>query len=153
MIRLEPIGSIVSDNRNSDEAHPVCKVGTKYQGVSRIFLKEHFKPGMEGLSHFSHIWVIYFLERVNKMDVKAYPGPSSVKGLPEVGVFASRSQYRPNHIALRLVKLLDINDNIIEVEGLDAVDGSPVLDIKPFISGFDTPENPKIAEWYRWLDD
>lgn len=153
MIRLEPIGSVVSEFSRPEDLHIACKEGRNFQGVSRIFLKEHLKRGLEGLSEFSHLWVIYYLNKADRTDIKAYPGPSFIEGLPEVGVFASRSQFRPNHIALRLVKLLDIEDNILEVQGLDAIDGSPVLDIKPFVKGFDYPENPKTAEWYGWCEN
>jgi len=81
-----------------------------------------------------------------------HPGPPSIKDLPKVGVFASRSQYRPNPIALKLVKLVKVRNNKLYVQGLDAIDDSPVLDIKPYIPGFDKPEKVKIANWYNWLN-
>lgn len=80
-----------------------------------------------------------------------HPGPPGVKDIPKVGVFASRSQYRPNPIALRLVKLIRIQENILHVEGLDAINESVVLDIKPYIDGFDRPGEFKVADWYSWL--
>ena len=153
MITLEPIGTVVTDFRNPEDLRVACREGKDFPGISRIFLKEHLKNGLEGLSGFSHLWILYYLNQAkNRMEMSAYPGPEDVKGLPEVGIFASRSQYRPNHIALRLVRLLGIEDSIIEVQGLDAIDGSPVLDIKPFVKGFDYPDNPVTAKWYRWLN-
>lgn len=150
MIQFEPIGTVISDFRNPEDLHIACREGKNFGGVSRIFLKEHLKNGLTGLMEFSHLWIIYYLNRADKTEMSSYPGPETIHGLDRVGVFASRSQYRPNHIALRLVKLLEICDNIIEVEGLDAIDGSPVLDIKPFVKGFDYPDNPKTAKWYSW---
>jgi len=96
--------------------------------------------------------VIYYLDKIKKMELMTYPGPTSIKNLPAVGVFASRSQYRPNPIALRLVKLIAVEKNKLLVEGLDAISGSPILDIKPYIPGFDRVKKPEIAYWYNWLD-
>ena len=67
-------------------------------------------------------------------------------------MFASRSQYRPNHIALRLVELVKVKGNRLEVRGLDAINNSEVLDIKPYIPQFDRPEKIRVADWYdRWM--
>ena len=67
--------------------------------------------------------------------------------LPEVGVFASRSLFRPNPIGMKVARLLGIKDNILRVEGLDALDGTPVLDIKPFIPDNDAPKNASAPDW------
>jgi tRNA-Thr(GGU) m(6)t(6)A37 methyltransferase TsaA len=152
MMTFDPIGTVVSDFTDPEELHVACEKGKRFEARSRIFIKEHMTSGLEGLSEFSHLWVIYHLHKAKNTEMRTYPGPASVKGLPEVGVFASRSQYRPNHMALRLVRLVGIYDNVIEVEGLDAVDGTPVIDIKPFVKGFDSPDNPRVAGWYGWLD-
>jgi tRNA-Thr(GGU) m(6)t(6)A37 methyltransferase TsaA len=96
------------------------------------------------------LWVIYQLHEANRVELKTYPGPLSVKSLSKVGVFASRSQYRPNNIALRLAKIIEVRKNTIKVSGLDAIDGSPIMDIKPYISHFDRPEKFKEADWYKW---
>jgi tRNA-Thr(GGU) m(6)t(6)A37 methyltransferase TsaA len=153
MIRMEPIGTVVNDYRTPEDLHVACREGRDFQGVSRIFLKEHLASGLEGLSGFSHLWVLYYLDKAEGRTEMKARGPPFVEGLPEVGVFASRSQYRPNHIALRLVRLLDIRDNILEVQGLDAINETPILDIKPFVKGFDYPDNPVTSDWFRWLED
>jgi len=105
------------------------------------------------LDCFSHIFVIFHLDKVKKTELITHPGPPTIKSLPKVGIFASRSQYRPNPIALRLVKLLRIEGNILHVEGLDAINNSRVLDIKPYVRGFDRPEEYETAPWYNWLDN
>ena len=92
------------------------------------------------------------MNKINTIELITHPGPPSIKDLPKVGVFASRSQHRPNPIALKLVKLIKIEKNKVHVQGLDAINNSPVLDIKPYISGFDKPEKVKIASWYNWLN-
>lgn len=72
--------------------------------------------------------------------------PRADPGLPEVGVFASRSPTRPNPIGLTLVRLLEIKGNLLTVRGLDAYDGSPVLDIKPFLMK-ELPSGVKFPDW------
>ena len=117
---------------------------------SSIIINAEFTEGLKGLDKFSHIWVIYHLHNADRIELTTYPGPPSIKNLPKVGVFSSRSQYRPNHLALRLVDLIRINGTEVTVSGLDATNGSPVLDIKPYIPFFDWAETHRIAEWYGW---
>ncbi len=151
-IFFEPIGIIQSEFKNPEELIFACEKGLDTDTESEIIIDEHFEEGLKGLKEFSHIFVIYYLDQANKIELSTHPGPPSETSLPKVGVFASRSQYRPNHIALRLVQLLKIDANRIHVKGLDAVNGSKVLDIKPYIKGFDRPEQFKTASWYDWLD-
>jgi tRNA (adenine37-N6)-methyltransferase len=66
---------------------------------------------------------------------------------PLVGVFASRSCFRPNPLGLKLARLLEVGNNLLRVEGLDALDGTPVLDIKPFTPGYDSAEGAASPEW------
>jgi len=150
-VKIEPIGYVTSSIKNPKEMSLFCKKGINSPLISKISLKKEFKKGLEGLEKFSHIFVIYFLHKEKRVELKTYPAPTRVKNLPKVGVFASRSQCRPNHIALKLVELIKVNQNEIIVKGLDGIDGSPVLDIKPYIPGFDKPEKTRVAEWYDWL--
>jgi tRNA-Thr(GGU) m(6)t(6)A37 methyltransferase TsaA len=150
-INLEFIGKITSDYKFPEELHFACEKGLKTINYSKIILKEEYAKGLKGLEKFSHIFVIYILDKADKIELITHPGPLSIKDLEKVGVFASRSQYRPNHIALRLVKLINVNNNELTVEGLDAINDSKVLDIKPYIPGFDRPSEFKVAKWYDWL--
>ena len=82
----------------------------------------------------------------SKMALKVFP--RGRKELPPVGVFASRSPYRPNSLGRATVKLIERRGNSLIVQGLDAIDGAPVLDIKPFIPGYDSPDEGVYApEW------
>lgn len=150
-IIFKPIGFVQSKFKNPEDIVFVCEKGTKAKTTSKIIIYKEFEKGLTGLEKFSHIFVIYFLNKINTTELITYPGPPSIKDLPKVGVFASRSQHRPNPIALKLVKLIKIEKNKLHVQGLDAINNSPVLDIKPYISGFDKPEKVKIANWYNWL--
>jgi len=149
-IGISAIGKVSSQFKSPKELHFACERGRLAETESEIVLDERLSKGLAGIEDFSHIWVIYFLHDANRIEMKTHPGPPEIEGLPKVGVFASRSQYRPNHIALRLVELSKVESNKLHIKGLDAIDGTPVLDIKPFIPHFDKPENERIANWYKW---
>ena len=67
--------------------------------------------------------------------------------MPEVGVFASRSLFRPNPLGVKVARLLERKGNILRLEGLDALDGTPVLDVKPFIPRSDAPASAAVPDW------
>ncbi|MDD5082968.1 MAG: TrmO family methyltransferase, partial [Dehalococcoidales bacterium] len=67
--------------------------------------------------------------------------------MPEVGIFAQRAKHRPNPIGVSAVKLISVRGNVLTVRGLDAIDGTPVLDIKPYFPSFDRVEEPSVPEW------
>jgi len=120
-----------------------------WQGiVSEIVVAPHLAPGLSGLESYSHIIVIYWAHLATSPSDMAlsvrYKGNPT---LPMVGVFASRSPYRPNPIGQKVARLLEIRENILKVEGLDALDGTPVLDIKPFIPHYDAPEGATMPRW------
>ncbi|MBC7086339.1 MAG: tRNA (N6-threonylcarbamoyladenosine(37)-N6)-methyltransferase TrmO [Methanomethylovorans sp.] len=100
-----------------------------YSSKSRIIVKEEFQEGLRDITDFSKIYVIFYFhlsEGYTLIQKRRFDGKIA-------GVFASRSPKRPNHIGVTLVELLEVKDNVLVVKGLDAVDGTPVLDIKPFI--------------------
>jgi len=151
-ICFEPIGKVESEYKKPKDLIFACEKGINTKTFSKIVIDKKFEKGLYKLNEFSHIFVIYFLHQADKIELITHPGPPGELNLPKVGVFASRSQYRPNHIALRLVKLQKIEKNVIFVEGLDAIDGTNVLDIKPYVKGFDRPDEFKTAAWYDWLE-
>jgi tRNA (adenine37-N6)-methyltransferase len=151
VLHLEAIGEVRSAYKDPKELIFACEDGLKTKTDSMIVLNPELEKGLYKLEEFSHLFVMYHLHRADRIELITHPGPPG-ETLPKVGVFASRSQYRPNHIALRLVKLKKIEKNILHIEGLDAVDGSKVLDIKPYVKGFDRPAVYTTAEWYGWLD-
>jgi len=151
-ICIEPIGKVESEYKNPKDLIFACEKGLNTKTKSKIIIKKEYEKGLKGLKKFSHIFVMYHLDQAKKIELITHPGPPTEISLPKVGVFASRSQYRPNHIALRLVKLKKIEKNIIFVEGLDAINNSKVLDIKPYVKGFDRPDKFKTANWYDWLN-
>ena len=104
---------------------------------SRIILRPELTPGLLGLETGQAILVLFHLHRAADYQLQLHPGHNPQN--PVRGVFATRSQYRPNGIAATVAEIQAIADNVITVIGLDAQDGSPALDIKPYAAGFDRP--------------
>lgn len=116
--------------------------------VSEIVVDRSLAEALYRLEESSHIIVLCWMHKAvdpDKMALKVrYKGDSK---MPLVGLFASRSPYRPNPVGQKLVKLLNIEGNVLQVEGLDAVDGTPVIDIKPYIPGYDSAAEATKPPW------
>ena len=116
--------------------------------VSDIVVDKSLTEALDGLEEFSHIIVVYWMHRVDatgKLPTKVHP--RGRRELPLVGLFATRSPNRPNPIGKVTVRLLQRQDNILRVEGLDAIDGTAVVDIKPYIPGYDSVTDAKVPPW------
>jgi tRNA-Thr(GGU) m(6)t(6)A37 methyltransferase TsaA len=143
-IVLTPIGHVKTD-----------AVGNEVKDKSRIaqiILNPELVEALDGVEGFSHLLVLFWLnEAVDRSrDLKFHP--RGRMDMPLLGVFALRTNLRPNPIGLTLVELLKIEGNILTVRGLDAFDGTPILDIKPFDS-WDTAKNPRFPEWWIKLNE
>ena len=120
--------------------------------VSEITLVEAMpEEAFNGISGFSHLEVIYYFNQVRENDIVYSGRPRGNPGFPIVGIFAQRKKDRPNKIGLCQVKLLAHNGKTITVSGLDAIDGTPILDIKPVIKEFQTDGPIKQPEWVAEL--
>jgi tRNA-Thr(GGU) m(6)t(6)A37 methyltransferase TsaA len=108
----------------------------------RIRLEPKYEAGLLGLEGWSHVWVMYWFDRNDTPEKRStlQVHPRGNPANPLTGVFATRSPVRPNLIALSLCRVVSVEQNLVEVEGIDAFDGTPVLDLKPFIPGPDTPQ-------------
>ncbi len=117
--------------------------------LSTVKVFPEFCMGLQGLDEFSHIIILYWLHlrdseeerRVLQVTPRRHPGAL------QVGVFASRSPSRPNPIALCVTKLVKTQDCNLLVRGLDATEGSPVIDIKPYIPRADSITDASVPEW------
>jgi tRNA-Thr(GGU) m(6)t(6)A37 methyltransferase TsaA len=99
-----------------------------------------------GVESFSHLFILYWLHEISiKAKERLKTHPRGRKDMPLLGIFATRTPYRPNPIGLTLVELLKIEGSILTVRGLDAFDGTPILDIKPY-DKWDVPENSRMPE-------
>ena len=105
---------------------------------------------LDGIEGYSHIFVIFWMHRVSdeaRSLTKIYP--KDRQELPLVGVYATRTQNRPNPVGMTLVKLLGRKGNRLKVQGLDAIDGTPVIDIKPYLPPYDALPDAKMPDWVR----
>jgi tRNA-Thr(GGU) m(6)t(6)A37 methyltransferase TsaA len=110
-----------------------------------VLLNSEYADGLNGLQGFSHIYLFYYFCHSQKTCLRLKPYLSD----HEYGIFATRAPHRPNKLGMSLVRLDRIENNIIYVRDLDILDGTPLLDIKPYIQRFDSRENVKSG----WQDD
>jgi|Deesub1362B_J571_1020462.scaffolds.fasta_scaffold09068_4 tRNA-Thr(GGU) m(6)t(6)A37 methyltransferase TsaA len=116
--------------------------------ISEIIIDERLDGILDGIEDFSHILVLYWPHRLphEKRDlIKVHP--MGRKDLPLVGVFATCSPARPNPILVTAVRLIKRDHNVLKVQGLEAIDGSPVLDIKPYSPHYYLVKDPKLSNW------
>lgn len=99
--------------------------------VSRIVLKKDLVKALDGVEEFSHVFIIYWMHKISNAERKSVYSEDG-RGMPPVGVFACRGPVRPNPIGLTVVELVKREENALWVRGLDALDSTPVLDIKPY---------------------
>lgn len=114
---------------------------------SWVELRPELAPALEGLAAYSHITVVFRLHRVpaERRALRLTLAPS----IPEQGVLATRSQLRPNPIGVTVVELLEIRSERLRVRGLDAIEGTPVLDIRPYIPYYDAVPDARVPDWAR----
>jgi tRNA-Thr(GGU) m(6)t(6)A37 methyltransferase TsaA len=118
---------------------------------STIVVEDRRASALDGLEAFSHIFVIYWMHRVSEepRETTTHVHPRGDTRIPLQGVFATRSPVRPNPIGLRVVALLERRGNVLRVRGLDAIDGTPVLDLKPYLYHSDGVPDSTVADWIQ----
>ena len=140
-ITCHPIG-IVHSPFKSPEGTPIQSVAAKgTEAIIEIF--PQFSEGLTDLEHFSHIYILFDLHLAQKKELMVVP---FLDNKPH-GIFATRSPGRPNSIGISVVILDRIENNKLHVKNIDILDGSPVLDIKPYIPQFDVFENVESG-WF-----
>lgn len=140
---MKPIGIIHSPFNNKKEM-PIQSVGAKQiKGYLEIY--PEFLPGIKDLDGFSHIFVIYQFHKNKDFKLITIPFLDNT----ERGVFSTRAPKRPNPIGLSIFKILSIENEKIYVSGIDVLNETPLLDIKPYVSKFDVINNTKNG----WLEN
>jgi tRNA-Thr(GGU) m(6)t(6)A37 methyltransferase TsaA len=140
-IVLKSIGTIHSEIKERVKGHTA-------QARATIEIDPALTAALDNLDEFSHVIIIYYMHRSRPpAPLKVYPRHHAHPN--QVGVFASRSPDRPNPIGKSTVRLLKREGNILTVAGLDAIDGTPVLDIKPYIPGLDSADNVVAPSWTK----
>jgi tRNA-Thr(GGU) m(6)t(6)A37 methyltransferase TsaA len=115
--------------------------------VSEIVINDDLTEALDDLDGFSHVIVLFWMHKVKSRKAPIKVRPMGRKAASLVGVFASRSPNRPNRIGKTTARLLERRGNILRVIGLDALDGTPVIDIKPYMPGYDSVENAEVPNW------
>ena len=116
--------------------------------VSDIVVRSDLTEALDGLDEFSHLIVLYWMHQLTpgrELPLKVHP--MGKPELPLTGRFATRSPSRPNPVGQSTVKLLERRGNVLRVKGLDATDGTPVIDIKPYLPGYDSASDAKVPPW------
>jgi tRNA-Thr(GGU) m(6)t(6)A37 methyltransferase TsaA len=128
-------------------------IGTAHEEAGRFYIQveEPYRQALTNISGFSHLHVLFWAHECDSEDcrtVMVAKKPYKI-GPDNIGVFATRSEYRPNPILLSIVPVLSVDEKagVIELAFNDALDNSPVLDIKPYLPATDRVKNVKVTKW------
>ena len=139
-LEMEPVGFVkneITDRKDTSWGN----------NVSTIVLEEPYVSGLKGLEAFSHAIILFRLDQARyDREKHLQRRPQNREDMPLVGIFAQRGKDRPNRIGMTAVEILAVTEDSLTVRGLDAVDGTPVLDIKPYYPAYDQ-RDARVPEW------
>lgn len=119
--------------------------------VTEIVLDKKYEKALKGLNEYSHVIVLYWMNEAEGI-VRLEHQPQGNPDVPVVGIFATRCQWRPNCIGISTVSLISVEKNVVKVKGLDIIDKTPILDIKPYLPDYDKAGGKiKLPEWTEKL--
>jgi tRNA-Thr(GGU) m(6)t(6)A37 methyltransferase TsaA len=138
-MNLAPIGIIHSPHQRAEGTPVQAALATGVRGTVEVF--PEYAAGLRDLDGFERIWLVYWFDRAKPAELVVTPYLDTTPR----GLFATRAPCRPNPIGLSTVRLLGIVVGVLQVEGLDILDNTPLLDIKPYIPAFDAFEAKRIG--------
>ena len=139
-ITMEPIGRVKNNVANRKDA-------LWGEDISSVILDAQYISGLKGLEDFSHVIILYWLDQACYVPEKHLQRrPQNREDMPLVGIFSQRGKDRPNRIGMTSVEIVSVSEDALVVKGLDAVDGTPVLDIKPYYPAYDK-KDASVPEW------
>lgn len=144
-IEIEPIGYVRHQVAEADVPR------RRRELVSEIEILERYVPALDGIEDWSHLFVLFWMHKLevgHRSILRARPRGRA--DLPELGVLASRGRQRPNPVGLAVVELLEHRGNVLSVRRLDAFDGTPVIDLKPY-DNYDVVQDLRMPAWWRGL--
>ena len=144
-INLKQIGTIHSPFCNLENM-PVQPKGAR-DTIATIEIKEEFKEGLKDLDGFNFVYLIYYFHKVKKHQLLVLP--FNEKTNTKRGVFSTRTPMHPNSLGLSVVELLEVKKNIVTIRGVDILDGTPLIDIKPYIENFDKIDKVPKSGWMK----
>jgi len=143
-IRLDSIGLVRTKAHFEELKHGDAR--------SEIIIERKFSKALDGIDKFSHIFVLFWMHETRKFERKLLKvHPRHRLYIAQQGIFATRSRFRPNPIGLTVVELLKKVGNKLVVKGLDAYDGTPVLDLKPY-DYWDRLDRIRVPGWWKKLE-
>ncbi len=142
---MQPIGVIKTSFESGMEI-PIQS--SKSETIGEAIIENKFKAGLDSLDLFSHVILLYWFHRASFAKPKVVP----YLGKSERGLFSTRAPSRPNPIGISIVELLEIEDNRLVFKGADMLNGSPLIDIKPFIPEFDCRPDANSGWLREYLD-
>lgn len=140
-IELSPIGLIHTPFHSPAET-PIQSSRSQAEGWVEVFPK--YAPGLEDIKAFSYLILLYNLHQTNRVELLVEPFLDDQRH----GVFATRHPFRPNHIGISIVQLLERQQNWLRIAGADMLDETPLLDIKPYVPDFDHRDAVCVG-WYE----
>jgi tRNA-Thr(GGU) m(6)t(6)A37 methyltransferase TsaA len=144
-IKMKPIGYVRRESKEEDIRDRSL--------ISKIVVRRDLVKALEGIEGFSHIYIIFYMHKVTEEEKRTLKAPPRGRtDLPLLGILATRNSHRPNPIGLTLVELIERKNNVLFVRGLDAFDGTPVLDVKGADS-WDMTANARVPEWRKKLEE
>jgi tRNA-Thr(GGU) m(6)t(6)A37 methyltransferase TsaA len=141
-ITMHPIGIIHSPYASADKVPIQAQMAKDVEATIELYDK--YQDGLKDLEGFSHAIILYYFHQSNREDIISSPFLESTKH----GIFAIRSPHRPNHIGMSVVKIKHITGNQLVFSHVDMLDGTPVLDIKPYIPYADSRKHCRLG----WLE-
>jgi len=142
LIHFEPIGLIRTPYDDSAPHQPI----EDDPGDFRIIVDRRYREGLDQLATFRYLYVLFHFHRLDR-EISMTVSPPRAKGR-RVGLFASRSPARPNRIGLSIVKIINIEETVIYISGIDVFDKTPLLDLKPYIKDLDLKPDANCG----WLE-
>ena len=120
--------------------------------LSEIGVEPALAEGLRGMEQFSHVIVLYHMHRT-EFDPPSdlVRRPRGRPDMPLVGVFAQRAKHRPHSIGVTTVRIVSLEGTLLRVKGLDPVDGTPVLEVKPYVPAYETAAGAVVPEWMQRL--
>ena len=143
ILGLKPIGTVRNHVKEPT-------VGGWAKVTSRLEVDKEYAGGLQGLEGYTHVTVVYWMNQVDSCTITHVP--QGREDVPEVGIFACRCPTRPNPIGISTAELLGVRKNQLTVKGLDAIDGTPIVDIKPYTPQYDLRERARVPKWVNRLE-
>ncbi|EHQ36151.1 tRNA (N6-threonylcarbamoyladenosine(37)-N6)-methyltransferase TrmO [Methanoplanus limicola] len=135
---------------NGEYEETIEKFHSVREDISEIILKEEYAGLLEDIEDYSHIVILYWGHEITEegRSLKKVH-PMGVETNPLTGLFCTCSPARPNPVLTKVVRLLEVKGNVLKVSGLDAIDKSPVIDIKPYVIEFYPRDDVRIPDWMK----